>query len=144
MGYRSLAAPWIGGAAAPVTVAQAGYRGLLAFWAGGASSLDAVAEPEAGGGRSRGGYEPSYRRREERKPEGAQGGQVSALLRALSVGVPVEQFEGFVESLEGAGLVSQEEALAWRPDTRQELASEALPIRIDNRLRIILAYWALN
>ena len=44
-GYRSLAAPWVGGAASPVP--QKGYTSLLGFWIGGISSPPGSA-PEAG------------------------------------------------------------------------------------------------
>lgn len=45
-GYRSLLAPWIGGASSPSgVVTQAGFRGLLAFWIGGASADSTPAPP---------------------------------------------------------------------------------------------------
>lgn len=41
-GYRSLAAPWIGGAASEPAVTNGGVRSLFAFWIGGAASSPAV------------------------------------------------------------------------------------------------------
>lgn len=43
-GFRGLAAPWVGGAAAPPRTA--GYRSLLAFWLGGAAAGVGAVEPE--------------------------------------------------------------------------------------------------
>lgn len=45
-GYRSLLAPWIGGASAPGSApAAAGYRSLLAFWMGGVSGFTSSPVP---------------------------------------------------------------------------------------------------
>jgi hypothetical protein len=55
-GFRSLLAPWIGGASSPpgAPAAQGGFRSLLAFWAGGATTgIVVTPEPEttvSGGG----------------------------------------------------------------------------------------------
>ena len=46
-GYRSLLAPWIGGASAPQT--GNGYRSLFAFWMGGGAAL-AFVPPTPGDG----------------------------------------------------------------------------------------------
>jgi hypothetical protein len=47
-GYRSLLAPWAGGASATEPVTQAGLRGLLAPWLGGAGSGVPVGPSAAG------------------------------------------------------------------------------------------------
>lgn len=55
-GYRSLLAPWVGGASAPSAPAtQGGYRGLLGFWIGGASAGSAPTPPTPGGNPNGGG-----------------------------------------------------------------------------------------
>jgi hypothetical protein len=178
MAYRSLAAPWIGGASnGPAPASNGGYRSFLAFWAGGASGLAPAAEgsgyrsllafwiggaadgearnPEAGGGRKLRGrpeeFEPT------RRPSGLIGGgqqpqaqasapassDVAALLKALAVGPPGDQFAAFVESLKVAGLVSPQEVAQAAGGVAVQ-ADKPVPIRINNRLRMILAYWALS
>lgn len=48
-GYRSLLAPWMGGASSP-PIPHGGYRSLLAFWGGGAFGSPPVTLPSGGGG----------------------------------------------------------------------------------------------
>lgn len=69
-GYRSLLAPWLGGACAP-SAARPGYRSLLALWAGGAFGyLGEPPEPEepGGGGIARPLYRPSQPARRPLEP----------------------------------------------------------------------------
>lgn len=58
-GFRSLLAPWLGGASGSAAVTQAGFNGLLGFWSGGASAGAAVVVepsiPSGGAGRRKHG-----------------------------------------------------------------------------------------
>ena len=79
-GLRGLFAPWLGGASSPTVASSSGFRGLLAFWAGGASAGEAAPETPVDEG---GGWQPFHAYYQRRRIEELR--QVKAKLQELEV-----------------------------------------------------------